>query len=514
MGLLRLAEQMPGDANGVMSGTRSKPDRMDLIQDADRCRLRHRNGSVSPSARSEVAIEITFTLSRLLRCRVLVMVAGEAEPQALHLVGGIAGTSGRHGTGLPGLSAYTRAMFAAETLRRLRTRQRGIDASDKRSAAPRLVMVSNYGSLGGGAAVVFRDIAAALREKRPDLDLIGVYPWKGSLAAECERYGVRTTIAPTPVWAFLERWRMPRIEAFIAAVPRGVLLLLGIVQALLMLARVRPTMVLSNTMIIPSYAIAAELLDIPHYWMVHEFGRADHRLRFLLGYRRTIRLIGRLSEAVICNSQAVEKALLAIDPTMRTHVVYPVIDAPPGTPPERHPGEPLRVVLVGRFAPTKGQHVAVEAIAIARKAGVDIELALIGAGKHKPIRELARRLGVEDLVTIPGPTRDVGRYWSAAHVGLMCSDCEAFGLVTVEAMRAGLPVCGTDTGGTPEIIDAGANGLLSPAEDPAALAANLMTLESDEDLRRRLAFGAVETAQRFHRDHRYGDAFAVILGLS
>jgi glycosyltransferase involved in cell wall biosynthesis len=378
---------------------------------------------------------------------------------------------------------------------------------------PRVVMVSNYGSLGGGAAAVFRDIAVALREKRPDLDLIGVYPWKGSLAAECERHGIRTKVAWIPCWAFLERWPTPRIEALIAAVPRGALLLLGIVQAVFLLVRIRPAMVLSNTMIIPSHAIAAKLLGIPHCWMVHEFGRGDHRLRFLLGYRRTIRLIGGLSESVICNSQAVEKALLAIDPKMRTHVVYPVIDAPPATPPERQPREPLRVVLVGRFAHTKGQHVAVEAVAIARKAGVDIELALVGAGNHKPIRDLARRLGVEDLVSFHGPTRDVGRYWSAAHVGLMCSECEAFGLVTVEAMRAGLPVCGTNTGGTPEIVEPGVNGLLSPSGDSAALAANLMTLESDEDLRRRLALGAVETAQRFHRDHRYGDELAAMLGL-
>ena len=60
------------------------------------------------------------------------------------------------------------------------------------------------------------------------------------------------------------------------------------------------------------------------------------------------------------------------------------------------------------------------------------------------------------------PTRDLGRHWSAAHVGLMCSECEAFGRVTVEAMRAGLPVCRTNSGGAPEIIDPGVNGLLSP----------------------------------------------------
>jgi glycosyltransferase involved in cell wall biosynthesis len=215
---------------------------------------------------------------------------------------------------------------------------------------------------------------------------------------------------------------------------------------------------------------------------------------------------------VICNSHAVEKALLTIDSTMTTYVVHPVVDTPLGTPPERQPGEPMRAVLVGYFSQAKGQRLAVEAVAIARRAGVDIELTLVGSGNQKALRKLAQRLGVEDLVNIHGPTRDLGRYWGAAHVGLMCSECEAFGRVSVEAMRAGLPVCGTNSGGTPEIIDPGVNGLLSPAGDVNALAANLMALEQDEVLRRRLALGALESAQRFQRD-RHDDELSAILGL-
>jgi len=407
---------------------------------------------------------------------------------------------------------YTLAMVAAKTLRRLGTRLRTITALRKDSLTTRVLVVSNVGSFGGGGAVGFRDMVWAIREKRPDLEVVAVCPWKGSLVEDCSRNGIRTQITWVPGWAFLQRSHTPRIEALIGVVPYLTILLPGIVQAVVLLIRLRPTLVLTNTMVIPAHAIAAKLLGIPHYWMVREFGRDDHRLWFLFGYRRTIRLIGKLSESAICNSHAVQKALLAVDPTMTTHVVYPVVDTKLGTPPERHPGEPLRAVLVGYFSQAKGQRLAVEAVAVSRKAGVDIELTLVGGGSQKPLRKLARRLGVEDLVHIDGPTRDLGRYWSAAHVGLMCSQCEAFGRVTVEAMRAGLPVCGTNTGGTPEIINPGVNGLLSPAGDANALAANLIALEADEDLRRSLAYRAVQTAQRFQRD-RHDDELAAILGL-
>ena len=364
-----------------------------------------------------------------------------------------------------------------------------------------MVVVSNVSSFGGGGVVGFREILLAIRDQRPDLSVLAIVPRQGAVVNDCKERGIPTRTAWVPWWGFgkWSHYRGVDPHALIGWIPYALLLVPGIVQAVLLLARQRPAMVVSNTMTIPSHAIAAKLLGIPHYWFVREFGRDDHRLWFLLGYRRTIRLINRLSTVVICNSHAVEQAMLAIDPTMTTAVVYPVVETPFGVPPQRQPGERMRTVLVGYFSLGKGQNLAIEAISIARKAGVDIELSLVGTGRHAPLLALARRLGVEDLLTIHGPTRDLGTHWAAAHVGLMCSQSEAFGRVTVEAMRAGLPVCGTDSGGTPEIIEDRVNGLLSPAGDAHALATNLMTMESDEDLRLRLAHGALDSAQRFQR---------------
>lgn len=410
------------------------------------------------------------------------------------------------------VAAYTLSVSAADALHRLRTRLRVVKAVPNGRPAARVLVVSNVPSFGGGGAVGFRDMLLALREKRPDLEVVAVLPQKGNLAADCGRRGIPTKIAWTPWWAFGKWPGLPGLHALLGALPYSLILIPGIVQAVVLLARLRPAIVLTNTMVIPSHAIAAKLLGIPHYWMVCEFGKDDHQLWFLLGYRRTVRLVARLSESVICNSHAVEQALLAIAPEMKTSVLYPVVDTPLGTPTQRHPGERMRAVLVGYFSQGKGQRLAIEAVGLARKADVDIELTLVGSGGHRPLRKLARRLGVDDLVHIHGPTPDLGPYWSAAHVGLMCSQCEAFGRVTVEAMRAGLPVCGTRSGGTPEIIDAGVNGLLSPAGDAHTLAANLMKLESDEDLRRSLASHAAETTQRFERGH-HDDELGKSLGL-
>lgn len=353
-------------------------------------------------------------------------------------------------------------------------------------------MISHGGDLNGGAEVVFRDMAVALRGSRPNIELIAVYPWAGQLAADITKLGVRDLYAPLPAWTRKRHW------TYIGGLTRFVA---GICYAIFIQLRLRPALVITNTMVIPSHAIAAKILRTKHYWMIHEFGRADHQFDFIFGYDRTIRWIGSLSKLVICNSQAVEQVLLSANPSMNSCVLYPMVSDAPAVPSERGDGEPLRAILVGRFAPSKGQHLAIQAIAAARRSGVDIRLTLVGSGESDQIRHLARQLDVEDLVDIHGWSADVRAYWAAAHVALMCSDAEAFGLVTVEAMRAGLPVCGTNSGGTPEIIRPGENGLLSPAGDADALAENLTSLESNEPFRRGLAVGAMQASLEFTREY-------------
>ncbi len=158
-------------------------------------------------------------------------------------------------------------------------------------------------------------------------------------------------------------------------------------------------MVLSNTMLIPSYAVGAKLLGIPHYWMVHEFlEETTTSSRFLLAIAGPSGLIGRPSESGDLQfTSKLRRRCSRLDPSMK-HVRASTRSSTPWKPARRRSGN--RVILmrascssVGSLQSKDATVVAVEAVAIARKAGVDIELALIGGGNQKLVRELARRLG-------------------------------------------------------------------------------------------------------------------------
>ena len=323
---------------------------------------------------------------------------------------------------------------------------------------------------------------------------MAIYPSPGQLVDDTLALGAAACFMSLPWWAQLDpptgfsanaRWVARHMRA--------------VHGALTFLRGRRHAIVMTNTMTIPSLAVAARLARLPHLWMVHEFGIRDHGLEFPLGYARTMRLISSLSQTVICCSRAVEESLRDVCPSMKTRVIYYGIESPELGFRPRGRGS-LHAVLVGRFSESKGQRIAVEALALARRQGADLALTLVGSGEASEVERLANALGVERYVRCRPHTPTPIDVWREADVALMCSRDEAFGRVTVEAMRASLPVCGADSGGTREIVIDGVNGLLFPPGDSRSLASKLVRLASDEVLRGRLAEGAARSTARFGVD--------------
>ena len=74
----------------------------------------------------------------------------------------------------------------------------------------------------------------------------------------------------------------------------------------------------------------------------------------------------------------------------------------------------------------------------------------------------------------------------AMEICVVPSESEGCSRVLIEAMALAKPVFGTDTGGTPEVIEDGVTGLLVPSRDTDALAAAIEKLAGDETLRKEM----------------------------
>jgi glycosyltransferase involved in cell wall biosynthesis len=90
----------------------------------------------------------------------------------------------------------------------------------------------------------------------------------------------------------------------------------------------------------------------------------------------------------------------------------------------------------------------------------------------------------------------VGNYLVAADVFCFASVAEAQGLVTLEAMAAGLPVAAVDGSGTRDVLEDGVQGFLT-VNDAVALGRGIEKLVADQELRSKMGLAARKRAREF-----------------
>lgn len=157
------------------------------------------------------------------------------------------------------------------------------------------------------------------------------------------------------------------------------------------------------------------------------------------------------------------------------------------------------LISVGRLASEKNWETLLQAFAKVYPEHQKLRLVLIGDGPDRESLEaLASELGVAERVTFTGsvPFEEVPAYLKAADVFSFASVTETQGLVTIEAMAAGLPVVAVDGSGTRDIIEHGKQGFLVE-NDAEALAKGLNELLSDSQLMKRFSHNALKKAKSF-----------------
>lgn len=266
----------------------------------------------------------------------------------------------------------------------------------------------------------------------------------------------------------------------------------------------RAEVVLTNTVTIPWWPVAASAAGVPVLAHVHEAEDTQRRI-IRAGLNAPLLAASR----IVVNSGAARDALLDVQPRLasRTEVVHNGV-AGPDQPLEplrrRRPGDPFRIAVVGRLSPRKGVDVALEAVGLLRRSGVDASLSVCGSvfpGYEWYEAELRERAVAADLdghVELLGYVRPTWPVLEAADAVVVPSRAEPFGNTAVEAMHAARPLVASRVQGLAEVVTDSVTGLLVPADDAEALAEALGTLAADPALAARLAEqGEREAAERF-----------------
>lgn len=240
-------------------------------------------------------------------------------------------------------------------------------------------------------------------------------------------------------------------------------------------------------------------LKVPMVWSIHDLFPFPWQKMWLRAVAK------RYAQAVVAYSQALQKQMGRNLQHMVHHIPHGV-DTTLFRPLEPSSRAEVRrqlgtsasapvVVHVGRVMPFKGQHLFLRMAQALHQEHPEAVFWLAGddsMGDHRyamKVKAMSERL--RSQVRWLGFQRDIASIIAAADVLVHCSTRpEPFGLVILEAMASGTVVVSANRGAPAEILENGLTGILTPPNNPRALAEAVHLLIASEKRRRTIAASA------------------------
>ncbi|THF73349.1 glycosyltransferase family 4 protein [Cohnella fermenti] len=245
-------------------------------------------------------------------------------------------------------------------------------------------------------------------------------------------------------------------------------------------------------------------------------------LRPYLNDKRTLLASVRAADRIIVNSRFLREFVVRQAPEAagKIGIVHPGVEPERFLLPHREVGRAQRgwcdrriVLYMGRLIPLKGVHHLLKALPELVRRVPNVLVVIVGSPFYgsgrmteysRKLRRMAKPYAAHVHFQSYVPYDEVPEWYALADVAVVPSvRREAFGLVNVEAMAAGLPVVATRIGGMPEIVQDGNTGfLIDAANAPAELADRLSLLLANEALRAEMGRrGQARVCEQFMWQH-------------
>jgi len=164
---------------------------------------------------------------------------------------------------------------------------------------------------------------------------------------------------------------------------------------------------------------------------------------------------------------------------------------------ERAKSEELRILFLGNVIERKGLHTLIDALAVGQNAILSYKIDVVGSlttdpAYAKAMQEKIAANHLSSFIFLHGPLNDepLQQKLRQAHVLVVPSSYEGFGIVYLEGMGFGLPAIGTTAGAAGEIISDGVDGFLIPPGDADSLEARLKVLNEKREILVRMSLAA------------------------
>jgi glycosyltransferase involved in cell wall biosynthesis len=355
----------------------------------------------------------------------------------------------------------------------------------------RILFYSHTGQVGGAERLLLSILG---RLDRANFDPVLICPEPGPLL----KMGLKLGVAAETVCVLDARftWRPDHLLRYLKSFARVVLDLrkkvIGIDPDLIHANSVRAGLVVTAATLGLKKQVVWHIHDLlPH----HPFNSLIRAVALLSRRTRMIAVAQASADRFTGSFRSLKKRVRVIPNGVDLKTFRPDPTTRQAIRSELHLGADEPVIgIIGRLTPSKGQLELLHAFKRVVREFPAATLLIAGAPAFNREYEYAELLkqtasepGTSNRVLMLGARDDVAVIMQALDLLVVNSSSEACCLVVLEAMACGVPVLATRTGGTPEIIEHGRNGLLIPLRDEDALATAIMELIREPDLRAQFA---------------------------
>ena len=343
-------------------------------------------------------------------------------------------------------------------------------------------------------------------------DCCVVLPVKGALFYEMQKRNVEIIVCPIKNWA-------RKKTHFFKSILRMLYNICICIPLAIHLKKLKCNLIYSNTILVICGAIVSIILRIPHIWHIHEFGFEDQKLKFDFGETLSCQIMSLTTQHFICISKAIAQKYRPLLKHANLSIAYQSVSLiPQPLNPEniknRFSEQSFRLIYMAQLTEGKRPFDAINATYLLKQLKYDVNLTILGSGAVSMMTQLNQQicsLGISDCVRFEGYTDYFYSFLTTSDICLVCSKKEGFGRAAIYAMKAGIPVIATNSGGTTEIVCHGVNGLLYPPGDSLGLAKCILTLITNQTRLKNMGRQGKKWADETFTQENYGRALEKIL---
>lgn len=262
----------------------------------------------------------------------------------------------------------------------------------------------------------------------------------------------------------------------------------------------------SNGSVIDIGAYLSIIINKKHIWHLREFGDLDFKLHPLLG-KKYESIIYNTANAFIAISKKIQEHFALKINKNKIHLIYNGISPEVYNITANHNNTTINICISGLISKAKNQLEAVKAVElIVKKYNFQqLHLFIIGNNKNdygKELLDYINKHQLNEFITFTGMIQNVPEYLSRMDIGLMLSQNEAFGRVTIEYMLQELAVIASNTGANEEIITNNLDGLIYELNNIEMLASSILKLCNNKEFLLQIASNGKQTALNKFTSHQ------------